>query len=987
MGTYTRSHSFTSGEKPTEAQWNVDIDGLITLCNGQIDKANVDSSSTDGIVTMDEAQTVTGRKTFSGNLAAELTIDTTANAAGSVQDVLTLEWDPGDGATLTDNTSGIALKFVMSDDNAARNQDDFAALTCMVVSDASGSEEGEFSFQLIKAGTLTEIMTLAPTTGLTVGVDGTGYDVKFFGDTSGQYVLWDESADELVLAGDSKLSFHDAAGGENIIASADGHLEVNAGTTLDMTAPTIDVNASTAVTVDTDTVTFASANSTDPLVTIKNTTNDANGARLRFVHDKGGAGADNDVAGLIEFYGDDDNQDNILFAKIEGIVADASNGDECGKLAFYVAENDGTNTAGLTITGSTTDGEVDVGIGAGTSSVTTVAGAMVLTTVAAAGTDTDKFLVLDSSGNVDYRTGTQVLSDIGGTSGGATLTGSTDNTIATVTGANALAGEANLTYDGTDFKATSSTASKPIVSIENTHADATAGYLKFIKDPGSGQGADADIVGTITFYGTDAGNNAPEEFGRIESYVVEADHGSEAGGMKFYVAENDATATVGLHLAGQATADGEIDVTIGAGAASTTTVAGNLVVTGATSFGDANITNVGDIALDTISSDAGTSIGITLGTDAGDDLLVGTDKLVVEGDTGNVGIGTTAPADALHIVGAAGAISGITNQGSTQVVIENNSTNGLAFNTKNDSYAQISNEDDGGNQRQYIIMDHGTSGIGIADAIAFGTAGTGNRLVIGSAGLVAINATSNADMTVGLTINQGTNDDEIFALQSNDIDHGIDDYTHEKTYFYAKKYHATQGAAQLTGLSDTGQAIGLELAGIAGTPSTANAQSSTFGVVNIDGRKKNGTSTAACAATENVFVVANSGGAEFVIKGNGDIHATDTTMAGLDVDVETGHRHDDVGMIRAYQRTTHSDIGIAISKWDESIRANREDLRRVGVIRGDFVCLQRMNALLGGGIWQNYERIMDTREQLQSAMDERDNKIALLEQRLNQLEN
>ena len=65
MGTYTRSHSFTSGEKPTEAQWNVDIDGLITLCNGQIDKANVDSSSTDGIVTMDEAQTVTGRKTFS----------------------------------------------------------------------------------------------------------------------------------------------------------------------------------------------------------------------------------------------------------------------------------------------------------------------------------------------------------------------------------------------------------------------------------------------------------------------------------------------------------------------------------------------------------------------------------------------------------------------------------------------------------------------------------------------------------------------------------------------------------------------------------------------------------------------------------------------------------------------------------------------------------------------------------------------------------
>lgn len=34
---------------------------------------------------------------------------------------------------------------------------------------------------------------------LTVGKDGTGYDVKFFGDTSGTYFLWDQSADTLIL--------------------------------------------------------------------------------------------------------------------------------------------------------------------------------------------------------------------------------------------------------------------------------------------------------------------------------------------------------------------------------------------------------------------------------------------------------------------------------------------------------------------------------------------------------------------------------------------------------------------------------------------------------------------------------------------------------------------------------------------------------------------------------------------------------------------
>ena len=36
---------------------------------------------------------------------------------------------------------------------------------------------------------------------LTVGISGTGYDVKYWGDTAGKYWLWDESADGVVLAG------------------------------------------------------------------------------------------------------------------------------------------------------------------------------------------------------------------------------------------------------------------------------------------------------------------------------------------------------------------------------------------------------------------------------------------------------------------------------------------------------------------------------------------------------------------------------------------------------------------------------------------------------------------------------------------------------------------------------------------------------------------------------------------------------------------
>ena len=147
---------------------------------------------------------------------------------------------------------------------------------------------------------------------LTVGVDDTGHDVKFFGATSGQYMLWDESADELVLAGDSKLSFNDAAGGENIIASSDGHLEINAGTTLDITAATTQVNASTLFDVNGDAdisgtlgVTGVATLTATPIanagITVKN----------------GSSGP-----GFIEFYEDSDHGSN--YVKVQANSADQS---------------------------------------------------------------------------------------------------------------------------------------------------------------------------------------------------------------------------------------------------------------------------------------------------------------------------------------------------------------------------------------------------------------------------------------------------------------------------------------------------------------------------------------------------------------------------------------------------------------------------------------------------------------------------------------
>ena len=68
---------------------------------------------------------------------------------------------------------------------------------------------------------------------VTIGVDDTGYDVKFFGATSGSYLLWDESADSLLLTDSTPLKIGDSQdltlyhdGSNSYITNAVGALKV-----------------------------------------------------------------------------------------------------------------------------------------------------------------------------------------------------------------------------------------------------------------------------------------------------------------------------------------------------------------------------------------------------------------------------------------------------------------------------------------------------------------------------------------------------------------------------------------------------------------------------------------------------------------------------------------------------------------------------------------------------------------------------------------
>jgi len=61
--------------------------------------------------------------------------------------------------------------------------------------------------------------------------------------------------------------------------------------------------------------------------------------------------------------------------------------------------------------------------------------------------------------------------------------------------------------------------------------------------------------------------------------------------------------------------------------------------------------NSSGLSIDNINSNTGTSISITLGTDAGDDFIVDTNTLVAEGDNNRVGIGIVAPTTTLDVEG------------------------------------------------------------------------------------------------------------------------------------------------------------------------------------------------------------------------------------------------------------------------------------------------------------------------------------------------
>ncbi len=388
------------------------------------------------------------------------------------------------------------------------------------------------------------------------------------------------------------------------------HIDANAdaGSIVDIDAGVLDIDVTgdatldaASLTVTSDTVTFTSSNANDPIVTIENTTADAAAPRLKFNKNRGADAVDADDVGDIQFWSYDDGTPSVQqYAGVLAEVHDATTGEESGKLTLQVASHDGGLESGIILTGGSADAEVDVTIGAGADSLTTISGDLDIPNGGFA-------LGSDASGDMYYRNASGILSRIpvgsnnhvltldgavpgweaasGGGAVSAVANGS-DNRIATFSSSDALNGEANLTFDGTDLVATLDTATftsgngdDPLIIIKNTANDATGARLRFVKDKGAAGAAD-DIAGVIEFYADDA-NQDQVNFASITALVKVHTNGQEGGELAFNVASHDGESVPGLILA-DGSAEDEIDVTIASGANSVTTISGDMLINGDT---------------------------------------------------------------------------------------------------------------------------------------------------------------------------------------------------------------------------------------------------------------------------------------------------------------------------------------------------------------------------------------------------------------------
>ena len=226
--------------------------------------------------------------------------------------------------------------------------------------------------------------------------------------------------------------------------------------------------------------------------------------------------------------------------------------------------------------------------------------------------------------------------------------------------------------------------------------------------------------------------------------------------------------------------------------------------------------------------------------------------------------------------------------------------------------------------------------------------------LIGSAGEAYIGDDSNADITIGLTINQGANDDQILALKSSDVAHGLTSIMETDTFAAFSKESAGRGGLLIDCVEDAssgGQVF--RVRGYTTVASTSKSAATASGIIELYGAQHNGSNTIQNVTSNgNVLSVrAQVGGgirSLFVVDAEGDYHYDGADGGAFD-------EYDDASLVRAFAHATSKDV--IRGKWDEFVEYNEADLVEAGILgdtvaNGGLVNGAQLQRLLVGTVWQ-----------------------------------
>jgi len=209
-----------------------------------------------------------------------------------------------------------------------------------------------------------------------------------------------------------------------------------------------------------------------------------------------------------------------------------------------------------------------------------------------------------------------------------------------------------------------------------------------------------------------------------------------------------------------------------------------------------------------------------------------------------------------------------------------------------------------------------------------------------------INETSNVEMTWGITMNQLDEDDEILALKSSDVDHGITNWAETDTYGSFKKYSGNSGGLWIMGFTEVDVAI--VLGGDVTTDNT-DKDGTAKAPVMINASKKSGTGHDVMGVDANLFVIREYVNARFIFDKDGDMFYDGAAPANYDKFNDPVACHDLARHLYNIRKPIDEQL-------TDFIEYNWQDLVTMGVIsNGGFVSTKNMTTLILGAISQLYK--------------------------------